>query len=99
MRVCIYIHIYIHTHIYLLSNVLNCVWRHHLVNEPYLQRLLRGDERASIRQHTSAGISIRQHQHTSAYVRIRQQMTCAVMSAPAFVSILQHTSASAYVSR
>jgi hypothetical protein len=93
----IYKHIYIYIHIYLLSNILNSVWRHHLVNEPYLQRLLRGDESASIRQHTSAYISIRQRQHTPAYVSIREQMTCAVMSAPAFASIRQHTSA--YVSR
>jgi hypothetical protein len=60
----------------------------------------------SIRQHTSAYVSIRQHesacvsmrQHTSAYVSMRQHASAYVMRphTSAYVSIRQHTSA--YVS-
>ena len=41
-------------------------------DEPETKRLVTGRLRGSIRQHTSAYVSIRQRQHTSAYVSIRQ---------------------------
>jgi hypothetical protein len=61
-----------------------------------MEHTRRRDAVTSLRQHTSAYVSISQHQHTSAYVSIRRDLRCSSPSLPSYVSIRQHTSA--YVS-